>query len=259
MKPIRIVLCVSLFLAFCLTAASEPPADTVTQVSTIDALLAGVYGGHLSCGELLGHGDLGIGTFRDLDGEMVVSEGRVYQVRADGHVYEPSLELTTPFASVVRFLPDRSQEIEEPTDLDSLKRVVDKAASNQNLFCAIRIKGLFSSMKTRSVPAQHKPYPPLAEVTERQPVFEMADVTGTIVGFRSPPYVKGINVPGYHLHFLSDDRTCGGHILDFTLETGTVEIDVCNRLFMILPVDAASFGEVDLSQDRTQDLEKAEK
>ena len=87
-------------------------------------------------------------------------------------------------------------------------------------FYAVMIQGEFSYVKTRSVPAQEKPYPPLAEVTKNQPTFEFTDVTGTMVGFRCPPYVTGINVPGYHLHFLTDDRTAGGHLLEFTVAPG---------------------------------------
>ena len=72
----------------------------MTQTSTIDALLAGVYDGEMSCRELLTHGDFGIGIFDHLDGEMVVLNGTVYQVKIDGRVYQPAKELKTPFASV---------------------------------------------------------------------------------------------------------------------------------------------------------------
>ncbi len=114
-------------------------------------------------------------------------------------------------------------------------------------------------MKTRSVPAQKKPYPPLSQVTKNQPEFNYKNVSGIIVGFRCPPYVKGINVPGYHLHFISDDFTKGGHILDFKIKSGKCEIDLCDKFFLILPKDVTDFENVDLSKDRSEELMDVER
>jgi len=113
--------------------------------------------------------------------------------------------------------------------------------------------------KICSLPAQSKPYPPLAQVTADQPEFVMENVSGRIVGFRSPAYVKGVGVPGYHLHFISDDHTQGGHILGFEMTNGAGAIDVCDRLLLILPGDDALFGAADLSVDRAKELEAVEK
>ncbi|MCF7976024.1 MAG: acetolactate decarboxylase, partial [Phycisphaerae bacterium] len=75
-----------LLVCVCLLAGCQtiPVTNTVTQYSTIDALLAGAYDGVASCGDVLEYGDLGIGTFDKLDGEMVVLDGVVYQVPASG-------------------------------------------------------------------------------------------------------------------------------------------------------------------------------
>ncbi|MBN2702894.1 MAG: acetolactate decarboxylase [Pontiellaceae bacterium] len=250
---------VGLGMALLLAGCTAPPKNTVYQICTIDALLAGVYDGHLSCKELLKHGDFGIGTFDRLDGEMLVLDGEVFQVKADGKVYRPKFAETTPFASVCQFDPERVLSVDPQTDFDGLKALLDKEFSNPNLFYAVKLTGTFSAMKTRSVPAQQKPYPPLSEVTKSQPEFEMANVSGTIVGFRCPPFVDGINVAGYHLHFLSDDQTQGGHILSFTLKEGTCEVDELNLYGLELPTDAAMFAETDLSQDRSVELEQVEK
>jgi acetolactate decarboxylase len=232
--------------------------NTVTQVSTIDALLAGVYDGHLACGKLLRFGDTGIGTFDRLDGEMLVMDGIVYQIKADGKVYEPSSEVLTPFAAVVDFAPDKFIGIDRPMSHAEFEQEIDRQCPNKNNFYAIQAHGVFSYMKTRSVPAQEKPYPPLVEVVKEQTVFEMKDVSGEIVGFRCPPYVKGVNVPGYHLHFISDDKQTGGHILDFAVTKGSIEIDTCNQFLMLLPEGDSDFGRVDLSGDSSKELEKVE-
>lgn len=233
--------------------------DTVMQISTIDALVAGLYDGTMSCDRLLQYGDLGIGTFDHLDGEMLVLDGTVYQVKADGRVYTPDRKITTPFAAVCRFGVDDTITLKKGMDFKELEEMIDTSISNKNLFYAIKITGTFSYMKTRSVPAQDKPYPPLAEATKNQSVFEMKNVSGTIVGFRCPTYVKGVNVPGYHLHFISDDRARGGHILGLETDTGICAIDRCNRFFMVLPTEGEAFQKVDLSKDRTKDLYQIEK
>ncbi len=222
-------------------------------------LLAGAYDDQMTCKRLISYGDFGIGTFDGLDGEMILLEGKMYQVKADGKVYTPAMHLTTPFASVVKFNQDITMTVHRGIDFRSLEKIVDDAVPNMNIFCAVKVKGHFSKIKTRSVPAQKKPYPPLTEVTKNQPVFSFEDISGTLVGFRSPVYVKGINVPGYHLHFISEDFTSGGHVLEFTLEEGTIEIDICNRFLMILPEGEGSFGRIDLGRDRSDDLEQVER
>lgn len=233
--------------------------DTITQASTIDALLMGQFDGFLSSRDLLKYGNFGIGTFNRLDGEMIILNNRIYQVRADGVVYAPAQTLLTPFASVCRFKPDKEFPIYEESDCQKIQKIIDKAIPNQNIFCAVKIRGKFTQVTTRSVPAQTKPYPPLVEVTKNQPVFELNDVSGTIVGFRCPAFVKGVNVAGYHFHFITDDFTKGGHILDFTLKEGACEIDTCHRYLLILPPEGKGLEDLDFSEDRSKELEKAEK
>jgi len=249
------LLCIAIFISSCSTTQQ----NTVTQISTIDAILAGAYDGQMKCEELMSYGDFGIGTFHRLDGEMILLDSKLYQVRYDGTIRSPLMSWTTPFAAVVEFAPDITTGVCKGADFHGLEKIVDEAVPNMNIFCAVKVNGRFSAMKTRSVPPQEKPYPPLTEVTKNQQVFSFQNVSGTIVGFRSPPYVKGINVPGYHLHFISDDTKSGGHVLQFTVEEGTAEIDICNRLLMILPEGGGEFGQIDLSRDRSRDLEKSER
>jgi acetolactate decarboxylase len=251
------LLLVALLLLFIFGCAG-PQKDTAFQTSTINALLAGVYDGDITCRELLRHGDFGIGTFDRLDGEMALVNGNIYQIKADGKVYRPDLALKTPFATVCEFTPDHTLTVCPDTDYNGLKRLIDSQFPNQNLFYGLKIKGKFRSMKTRSVPGQEKPYPPLPEVTKNQPEFSMRDISGTIVGFRCPPYVKGINVPGYHLHFISRDKEKGGHVLEFEVESAECEIDVINRYTLVLPQKKSEFSRTDLGRDRSKELKEVE-
>jgi len=258
-KLSRICLILSM-LCFFLTSCATAPRDTVFQTSTIDALLAGVYDGNMTGAALLEHGDFGIGTFDGLDGEMIVLDKTIYQVKADGYVYQPNAgAIKTPFATVCRFAADKEIPLKPHSDFAAVEAFLDTQIANPNLFYAIKITGRFIVMKTRSVPGQHKPYPPLKEVTAHQPKFEMQQIAGVIVGFRCPAYTQGVNVPGYHLHFLSNDRSRGGHILSFILEEGICQIDTLDKYFLQLPAETPAFAEADLSQDRSGELKAVEK
>jgi len=257
MSTLRFAFCRAIVVATLVGCSATQP-DTITQVSTIDALLAGAYKGQMTCGELLSHGDLGLGTFDGLDGEMVVLGGRMYQVKFDGRVNVPAMTLGVPFACVVGFRAEKVVPIQGPTDCRGFEKAVNEAVPNPNTLLAIRSHGRFRSIRTRVIPPQTTSRP-LAESAGAQAVFNLQQVEGTLVGFRMPPFVKGINMPGYHLHFVSDDRASGGHVLDFTLDSGVVEVDICNRLLMILPKGRSALQHVDLNRDRSSELNRIEK
>lgn len=232
MKHLWILLAV-VACAGCSTVSRD--RDTIYQVSTLQALMAGAYDGHASLKELRRHGDFGIGTYHALDGEMVVSDGQFFQVRADGKVYKPRLSELSPYANLTCFDKDLSYILPRGTTFEQLKVLVDAGLPTTNLPYAVRVTGKFAFVKTRSVPPQSKPYPPLAEVAKTQPVFEFTHRAGVLIGYRLPEYLSGVNMPGYHLHFLSAEKDAGGHMLDFTLAEGVVEIDVSPSLRLELP------------------------
>jgi acetolactate decarboxylase len=257
-KTIRLV-CLPCVLLVALLTGCATPHNTVTQFSTMDVLLAGGYDGHMACRAMARNGDLGIGTFDQLDGEMVLLDGRLYQVRSDGKVYMPPPDTTTPFASVVNFRPTQVRSVPAGLNFREFQTWMDAQLPGTNVVCAFRLTGRFQYVKTRSVPAQSKPYPPMVDVVRAsQSVFELEKCSGTLVGFRLPDFVKGINVPGYHVHFLTADRQAGGHVLDFTLESGTVEFALCSRIDLLLP-DSGALQGIDFSRDRSEELNKVEK
>jgi acetolactate decarboxylase len=254
------LLSILIMLVMVFTACGPAPdRETLTQVSNIDAILNGVYDGVISIGELKQYGDFGIGTFAALDGEMIVLDGKVYQAKADGQVALADDKVMTPFASVTYFDSDSQIALNENSTLAQVQKIISDSLPTQNIFCAIKITGVFSYMKVRSVPAQQKPYPPLVEVTKNQLVFEFGEVAGTIVGFFCPTFVDGVNVPGFHLHFLNTGKFAGGHILDFVVKQGSISIDYTPVFKMILPAMDSDFYKLDLSPDLSDELEQAEK
>ncbi|TAJ10058.1 MAG: acetolactate decarboxylase [Nitrospirae bacterium] len=233
-------------------------AHELFQTSTIGALMEGVYDGEVTYGELAKHGDFGLGTFNALDGEMIAFDGTFYQMKVDGKAYPVAASAKTPFAVVMRFDPTVKVLWEELTDWAHFQQAVDKAVPSKNIFYAVKVRAVFDYIKVRTVPRQEKPYPPLVEVAKHQPVYVHEGLRGTLVGFRFPDYAQGVNVPGYHVHFLNGERTTGGHVLDFRMRDATVEIDVTSDLHMEVP-DCGDFLDADLGKDQAEAIERAEK
>lgn len=249
------VVCIALMLIGGCSSTRNP---TVSQVSTIDALLVGAYDGVMSVEELKRHGNLGIGTVHQLDGELIVLDGEAYHVRADGVVYAVPDDATVPFASVVNFQKSVQIPLQDVPDFNAFTEQMKREFPNPNTIMAFRIYGKFRMVKTRSVPKQEKPYRALAEVTRTQPEFFLKDVRGYLVGFRLPEYIKGINVPGWHLHFMDENKKAGGHVLAFDIEKANLEACEVFDFHLVIPRHSKEFQQADLSVDRSKELHQVE-
>jgi len=238
-----------------LHAEREP--HVLFQASTIGALLDGAYDGDLSFAELAEHGDLGLGTLNGLDGEMIALNGEFYRADVDGRVHPVPPRERTPFAVVTRFQPTVETVFEGPLSHEELLAGLDRAAPAGAASCAIRVDGRFELVRARSVPRQRPPYRPLTEVVAEQNEFELADVSGTMLGFRFPGYVEGLEVAGYHLHFIDEARERGGHVLDSRAANVRARLDPSHDLHVELP-PGIGLGDPGLSAETHAALERAE-
>jgi len=237
--------------------APEHEPHVVFQASTIGALLEGAYEGDVTFAELAEHGDLGLGTLNALDGEMIAVDGRFFRADLAGTVHKIDSSARTPFAVLVWFSPTVEFEVQGALSQDELEARIDAALPAGTAACAVRVDGEFDTIRARSVGRQRPPYRPLGEVVKDQQVFEVHDVRGTIVGFRFPDYSEGVEVSGYHLHFISEDRRRGGHVLDCNPRRAFVRLDPSTDLHLELPpgLDLAS---PELTQAARDALARAE-
>ena len=245
-------------LATVLISGCFRDSERICQFSTINALMAGCYQGQFKCGDLTRMGDFGIGTFDKLDGEMVLLDGTVYQVKSDGSVCPVSKDSLTPFAVVTSFSSDQQIELKGNYNFLELQKEINSILPSRNIFYAIRVDAHFEYVRTRSVPAQQKPYPKLTEVVKKQPVFETSDTSGVLVGFKCPDYAFPVNVPGYHLHFISYKRNFGGHLLECRARNPVIKIDYIRQVELTLP-SGGDFDSTDLRISDQNSLNKAEK
>ena len=58
----------------------------IYQVSTLQALMLGFSRAFIPVSALLKHGDIGLGTVTDVDGEMIVLDGCCYRATENGDV-----------------------------------------------------------------------------------------------------------------------------------------------------------------------------
>ena len=223
----------------------------------VNALVEGIYEQKVPFKEIRRHGDFGLGTFDNLDGEMIMLDGVVYQVNSAGRVAVIKDDCLTPFACVTFYRPISHEDVTQEMDYPAFLDLVQRLLPSSNIFYAIRMEGVFAYVKTRSVPKQEN-YRPLVEVAKDQPEFEFQNVAGTLAGFITPSFMGSVNVPGLHLHFLSADLTCGGHVLECRPRQGRIGVQFISRLELSLPM-TFDYLTQNFNRNIEQDLNKAEK
>ena len=213
------------------------------QVSTLQALVAGYTRSVITVQELEGLGNVGLGTFEGVDGEMILLDGVCYRARQDGSVVKPTPDAGVPFASAASVAEGTVFELEGPLDLDALKHEltcrIDEAYALNSMH-VVTVSGTFDSVSARSESAYHADHVTLKDMlatTQREFVFENVD--GTLVCVYHPDYMDGINAPGWHVHFLSEDRTRGGHVFDLSLVRGHAVMHKIDRIEIQLPATPA--------------------
>ena len=226
MKKSIVMLC--LMVSMLTTVFANPVVDreTLYQGSTIEALLAGNYNGVATVKKIKSLGNTGLGTFAGLDGEMIILDGKVYKAAKNGKVTVEEDNVQSPFYAVTFFESDISKIITSTNlTLDGLKKEIDQLRPANELPYAIIINGRFKAIKVRSVGPYEPPFPVLSDALKEQSVFEYTNISGRLVGFWMPSYMGNTNAAGYHLHFLSDDRQKGGHVLDLVITDAEITLD----------------------------------
>lgn len=244
------------------TASASAPVERETnnQIALLQSLTLGHFDGSMTAGEWKKFGDIGIGTFDGLDGELIMVNGVIYRANADLKVNVVNDKVTIPFSNVTFFDKDFAVNLNNISDKNALEQKLNESVQKcgVNNFYFVKIPAKFNSILVRSEAKQSKPYPTLVQAlqaTQQEKTFE--NISGTIVGLYCPDYMGGLNSVGWHFHFVSDDKKWGGHVLDMNIKSGTAEFDVTDNFNMILPTNK-DFQTLDLAQDLSSDIHKAE-
>lgn len=238
-------------------AKNKGADNTLFQYSTINALMKGQFDGEMTLKDVKKFGDTGLGTFNGVNGELTQIDNKFYRFDNDGHFEEVGLDEKTPFVSTVTFDPEKTIEVKDITDITQLTEKLKGAIDRKNNFYAFKVHGEIPYLKVRSEPKQEKPYKTLPEVLAKQSIWEYQNVKGTLIVFYTPNYAAMFNVPGFHYHFVSDDKKIGGHVLNLKMTSGKAEVDSIGNLEVSLP-QTDEFSESDLTTVDPDDVHDVE-
>ncbi len=225
--------------------------------SPINALLEGFYRDDITIDTLKTKGDFGIGTFNNLDGEMIAYQGRFFRMDLDGNAHPATGGMKTPFSTVCHFHPMLTEEVAAPLAWPAFEEQMKRMLPSDNMFYAIHMEGRFRSLKTRSVPWTDN-YRPLSEATDHQKVRDFGNVEGHLVGFYTPSFVPSVNVPGFHFHFIDRTFSAGGHLLRCEPERLAIRLQTFFSMELTLP-RTLDYLTASFTRDAKRDLEKAER
>lgn len=252
--------CFSLLMIFTSlkTSAQQKVVDkNLFSAGYAAGFIGGLYDSYYPYKQLKQHGDFGLGAPGKLDGELMVFNGKLYQTQSTGKTTQLADTGKTPYAVVCFFHAEKTYKCNKPLSKSALFSYLDSILTNQNGIYAIHIKGNFSMVKTRAFPPVDKPYLPLAAMLDRQHFFDFKNIKGDFIGFKIPALMEGAHISGYHFHFLSDDKTGGGHIIDLLADDITIEVETLTSYTIDLP-QTPEFNSFDFKKDRKEEIKSVE-
>ena len=231
------------------------------QVSTLQALILGYSRTVINAGELIQNGDTGLGTFENVDGEMIVMDGRCYRSDQFGNITEVDPSTGVPFAAVAKLYGNQQFQLDDMPDIASIQTELTRKIEEVfglNSMHIVRIDGEFGRVDARSEAPYRSQHIRLKEIlSHTQQSFLFENIRGSLVGVYFPDYMDGINMPGWHLHFLSEDKTKGGHVFDASIVKGAAKVDKITNIFINLPKEAA-FDTYSLNEDLESEIKSVE-
>lgn len=257
MKKITLLLIVLLISAMLITAEGE---KTITQTSTVNAVLKGLYDGEMTFGELKKYGDFGLGYFHKMGGEVVALDGVFYRIKSDGLTEVIKDDGTTPFFTITTFVANTDNFTNRKFDYDGLKQYLRNMMPREKSFYAIKITGIFDNLGARTFLSQAKPYANVKQVIDTQTEIKYTNTEGTLIGFYTPEFLEGIGIPGFHFHYLSKDKTRGGHVRTLNVNSVTIEfIEILNFQIVLPKNKDYQDANLNMTKSMKRDLQKFEK
>ena len=234
----------------------------IFQISTLQALALGYSRAVVPVSELLKHGDIGLGTFEDVNGEMIVADGECWRATEDGTVWRAEPDMGVPFASVAKAGYSVDFEIEGIKDIGKLKELLTLKIEEDfglNSIHIARIDGYFHTIHARAgapYRSQHITLKDILSKTQKDFCFE--SLYGTLVCVYYPDYMDGINASGWHMHFVSQDRSLGGHVFEVSMRSGECQVQKMDRIEIQLPKEPAfdTYSLKEASKDEIAQVEQ---
>lgn len=217
------------------------------QYSHFWAVNKGCYDGDLSIAELKAHGNLGLGTFNALNGELVVIDNVFYHC-ANGKARIANDDEKLPWAAVTKFSIENSFKADDIHTLKALENSIVAQFDSANYPVALSIEAHVKNIALGSVPKQTKPYQPIAEIIDSSILINTGELKVNMVGFYAPGFMYPIKSQGIHLHFVDGQRKVGGHVLDVQLMSAKISYQRLHAAQIIFP-QHDDYKQLDLTTD----------
>lgn len=237
-------------------------SNSIYQVSTLQALALGYTRPVVTVDELLEHGDTGLGTFEDVDGEMIILDGACYQAKQDGSIVRSEGNEGVPFAVAGFTKNGRKIAIDEKQNIEDIKMELTIRIEEDfglNSIHVARIDGFFNTIHARAGAAYHSQHISLKDILSKtQKDFSFEQIYGTLVCVYYPDYMDGINASGWHMHFLSKDKKFGGHVFEVSMRSGDCLLQKMDKIDIQLPREAAfdTYSLKEASNDEIAEVEQ---
>ena len=228
------------------------------QAGALISFLQGIYDGDCTFAKLASKGNIGLGTFNAVDGEMIAVDGVFYRIDGKGVAQTAKPTDKTPFSIVSMFEQVESFTINNINSLADLSKLLDANLKTPNIMHMIRIDAELDLIKMRSEECQLRPYRQLSEtLPQLQHTFTLPNTRGTLVATYCPNYLSAITFPGYHYHYIDHSRLTGGHVFDLQIKSAIVTMNPI-RDFELSLTNSDEFDHVNLAIDIQAALKKIE-
>jgi len=254
---IRTCLAVFLIGSSTSTFAQQTVNRNLFSAGHAGAFVDGLFDSYYPYKQLEKHGDFGLGAPDKLDGELMILKGKFYQTEVTGLTRQMPDTGKTPYAITCFFHVDKVFRPHRSLNKAELFKYIDSVLNNQNGLYAIHITGTFKTIRTRAFPPVSKPYVPLAAMMDKQRFFTFENIKGDMIGFKTPEFMAGSFISGYHFHFLSDNKDKGGHVVDVVTADIAIEVETLTSFTMDLP-QTADFKNYNFKKINTADIKAVE-
>lgn len=222
----------------------------IYQFSTIGALMSGYFLPDEDIYKVCSCSSIGLGCSANLNAEMTIFNGTPYTATAEQSTETPKAPLDVPFYQVTDFNNFHEYNIGEAS-FKTLEQFVRTVMPLNNNFIALRIEAIFHTLKLRR-PYSSNSERSIQEVSGNQEVLTYDEIKGHLIGFWTPEMFGRISVPGFHLHFLSDDKSTSGHVLDYHFSSAILQIEEKNVIEITHPT-TEKFKDLNINVENLDD------
>lgn len=211
------------------------PSTSLYQLGNASALFSGLVEGNQNLKSLMTKGNFGLGTFNDIDGELVAVDGKFFKIGQKGVTTPVESNWKSPFVELVKFKNSNTVNITNAASYDKLKQQLATQIDNKNIPYAIKISGTFDFIKLRS----RSPRKSTDNSNIVEEIYTANDIKGTLVGYWFPDYLLSLTVPAFHFHFIADDHKLSGHVLEVKSTNVRVAMNKISQIEMAFPQSTA--------------------